>query len=426
MRVLVVGGGGREHTLAWKLKRSRFVKKVFCAPGNAGMESVATCVPVKADDIDGLMNFARENEIDLTVVGPEVPLAMGIVDRFEEEGLKIFGPNKAAARLESSKAFSKMIMEKYGVPTAACEVFDDPDKAKKYIRENGGPLVIKADGLAAGKGAIPCEDEVEALKAVDTIATKFGEAGRRILVEEYLEGEEASVLAFCDGRNVIPLESAQDHKRAYDDDQGPNTGGMGAYSPAPVITEDLSTRIYDEILVPTVRGMEKEGCPYKGILYAGLMITEDGPKVIEYNCRFGDPEAQVVIPRLVTDIMRPILACMEGSLDRINLRWSRNAAVCVVMASGGYPGSYEKGKQIVGINKAEDMEGVIVFHAGTGNDNDGNLVTGGGRVLGVTAMDDTISDTIKKAYKAVKKIRFEDVHYRKDIGKKASYHLDCI
>ncbi|MGA1822400.1 MAG: phosphoribosylamine--glycine ligase [Thermoplasmatota archaeon] len=426
MKVLVIGGGGREHTLAWKLKRSRFVKRVYCAPGNAGIDSVATCVPIKADDIDGLLDFSKENDIDLTVVGPEAPLAMGIVDRFEEQGLKIFGPSRSAARLESSKAFSKNIMEKYGVPTASFEVFDDPEDAKRYILEIGGPLVIKADGLAAGKGAIPCDDEVEALKAVDTISSKFGEAGKRILVEEYLEGEEASVLAFCDGRNVIPLESAQDHKRAFDDDQGPNTGGMGAYSPAPVITEDLSTRIYDEILVPTVKGMEKEGCPYKGILYAGLMITEDGPKVIEYNCRFGDPEAQVVIPRLVTDIMRPILACLEGNLDKINLRWSRNAAVCVVLASGGYPGSYEKGKPITGIGKAEEMENLIVFHAGTKRDDNGEILTNGGRVLGVTAMDVSISDTIRKAYKAVRKIKFDEVHYRRDIGKKAAYHLDCI
>lgn len=426
MKALVIGGGGREHTLAWKLRRSRFINKLYCAPGNAGMESIAECLPVKADDIDGLIDLVKEKSIDITVVGPEAPLTQGIVDRFEEENLRIFGPSKEAARIEGSKAFAKFIMKKYGVPTADFEVFEDPSEAKNYIKERGGKMVVKADGLAAGKGAIPCDDEIEALEAVDEIKDKFPEASRRILIEEYLEGEEASLLAFCDGKNVLPLYSAQDHKRAFDGDRGPNTGGMGAYSPAPVVTEDISTRIYDEIMVPTVRGLSEEGIPYRGILYAGLMITEDGPKVIEFNCRFGDPEAQVVIPRLVTDIMRPILSSLEGTLDKIKLRWSKNKAVCVVMASGGYPRSYGKGYRIEGLEKAQELENVFVFHAGTKKDEENGLVTNGGRVLGVTAMDSTIEKSIELAYRAVDLIDFKDYHYRKDIGEKAKFHLEGL
>ena len=425
MKVLVIGGGGREHTLAWKLKRSKFVNKLYTAPGNAGMASISQCVPIKPDDIDGLIELVKNEEIDISIVGPEAPLDMGIADRFENEGLRIFGPTKEAAKIEGSKSFAKDIMKKYGVPTAQSSTFEDPEDARDYIKEMGGRMVVKADGLAAGKGAIPCDDEIEALEAVDALIQKFPEAARKILVEEYLDGEEASVLAFCDGKSVLPLYSAQDHKRAYDGDRGPNTGGMGAYSPAPVVTDDLSTRIYDEILVPTVQGLEKEGIPYRGILYAGLMITEEGPKVIEFNCRFGDPEAQAVIPRLVTDIMRPILACLEGNLDRIKLRWSKNKAVCVVMASGGYPGSYEKGYPIKGIEDAEKLDDVIVFHAGTRLNEDGEVVTNGGRVLGVTALDTTIDGSIDLVYRAVKRIDFKNAQYRKDIGKKAKYHLEC-
>lgn len=425
MKVLIIGGGGREHVLAWKIKKSRWVSKVFCAPGNGGISSIATCVPIKADDIQGLLKFSIDNQIDLTIVGPEAPLAEGIVDKFQEEGLKIFGPSKAAARLESSKAFSKMIMEKYNIPTAKCEVFTDPEKARRYIKETGGPMVIKVDGLAAGKGAFPCEDELESLKAVDMIASgAFKDAGSKILIEEYLEGEEASILAFSDGKNVIPLESAQDHKRAFDNDKGPNTGGMGAYSPAPVVTEDLSSRVYDEILVPTIRAMESEKCPYKGILYAGLMITEEGPKVIEFNCRFGDPEAQAVIPRLVTDFIKPILACCDGTLDKVKLRWSKNKCVCVVMASGGYPGSYSKGHSIEGLEKLDKMENMIAFHAGTKKTGEGDIITSGGRVLGITSLGLTIKDTIKYTYKGVKKVKFQDAFYRKDIGKRALFHID--
>ncbi|MEA3560070.1 MAG: phosphoribosylamine--glycine ligase [Candidatus Thermoplasmatota archaeon] len=427
MKVLVVGGGGREHVIAWKIIKSRWVSKVYCAPGNGGISEVATCVPIKADDIEGLISFVKDKEIDITIVGPEAPLAMGIVDRFEEEKLKIFGPSKAAARIESSKVFAKELMKKYDIPTADFKVFDDHRKVKKYIKRTGGPMVIKVDGLAAGKGAFPCEDEIEALEAVDRIASgAFKDADDRIIIEEFLNGEEASVLAFSDGQNIIPLESAQDHKRAFDGDKGPNTGGMGAYSPAPIITDDLSSRIYDEILVPTIRALEKEGCPYKGILYAGLMITEDGPMVIEFNCRFGDPEAQAVIPRMATDFLKPILGSCDGTLDKVRFRWSRSACVCVVMASGGYPGSYDKGYPIEGIVSAERTDGTVVFHAGTRLTEDNEIVTSGGRVLGVTATGPTIKKTIEKAYRGVKKIDFKDAYYRKDIGKSALFHVDRI
>ncbi|MFO8051626.1 MAG: phosphoribosylamine--glycine ligase [Thermoplasmatota archaeon] len=424
MRILIIGGGGREHTIAWKIRKSRWVSSVYCAPGNGGMEKIARCVPIQPDDIEGLLEFAKQEDIDITIVGPEAPLAMGIVDRFQEEGLKIFGPTREAARIESSKVFAKEIMKKYDIPTADFKVFDNTDDVKRHIKEHGGPMVIKVDGLAAGKGAFPCEDEAEALKAIDKIGSgTFKDAAEKILVEEFLEGEEASVLAFSDGKNIVPLEAAQDHKRAFDSDKGPNTGGMGAYSPAPVVTEDLSSRIYDEILLPTVRALAEEGSPYKGILYAGLMITEEGPKVIEFNCRFGDPEAQVVIPRMATDFIKPILGSIDGTLDKVKFRWSRNKCVCVVMASGGYPGPYKKGYGIQGIDSAEDIEGTVVFHAGTALE-DEELVTSGGRVLGVTAMGPTIKETIDKAYKGVKRIDFRNAHYRKDIGKKALFHID--
>ena len=425
MKVLIIGGGGREHTLVWKIKKSRWVKKVYCAPGNAGISRIAQCVPIGDNRIDELLQFAIDEGIDLTVVGPEAPLATGIVDRFEEKGLKIFGPSGRAARIESSKIFAKNLMNRYQVPTAKAVEFDDPETARRYIRKNGAPLVVKVDGLAAGKGAFPCEDEMEALSAVDMIASgSFGESGNRILIEEYLRGEEASILAFCDGKHVLPLASSQDHKRAYDNDTGPNTGGMGAYSPAPVINEDMASRIYDEILVPTVKGLSKEGCPYKGILYAGLIITQEGPKVIEFNCRFGDPETQVVLPRMATDIIRPILACCDGTLDKVKLRWSHNKAVCVVMASGGYPGKYEKGYRIKGIDEVEREENVIVFHAGTRLDESGNVVTSGGRVLGVTALDSTIRDSIMKSYDAVNRISFKKAQFRGDIGMKALHHME--
>lgn len=425
MKVLVVGGGGREHVLCWKIKKSRWVSKVFCAPGNAGIEDVAVCVDIKAEDIDGLLEFAKDNEIDLTIVGPEAPLAEGIVDRFQENGLKIFGPTKAAAQIESSKSFAKSIMEKYGIPTARSTTFTDLEEAARYVKETGGPQVVKVDGLAAGKGAFPCDDELEALKVLKEIdGGLFEKTGGKVLIEEYLYGEEASILAFSDGKNVIPLESAQDHKRAYDNDQGPNTGGMGAYSPAPVISDDIASRVQDEILIPTIKGMAAEGIPYKGILYAGLMITEEGPKVIEFNCRFGDPEAQAVIPRMATDFIKPIIASCDGTLDKIKFRWSKNRCVCVVMASGGYPGKYQKGKKISGLEKLSGMENVQTFHAGTRMDDQGNVVTSGGRVLGICGMGPTIKESIKLTYQAARKVDFEGAFYRKDIGKKATFHLD--
>ncbi len=427
MKVLVVGSGGREHTLAWKIKKSRWVSNVYVAPGNDGMRDVAKLVDISATDIEGLANFARENGIDLTVVGPEVPLEMGMVDHFERNGLRVFGPTKKAAMLETSKIYAKEIMRRYHVPTASFRIFEDPDEARRYVEEVGGPQVVKVDGLAAGKGAFPCEDEMEALEAIDLISSgAFGKAGDRILIEDYLKGEEASILAFCDGKTVVPLESAQDHKRAFDNDKGPNTGGMGAYSPAPVVSEDMASSVYDEIFLPMIEGMRKEGHPYKGILYAGLMITEKGPKVIEFNCRFGDPEAQVVIPRMATDIIKPLIACCDGTLDRVKFRWSKSKAVCVVLASGGYPGKYAKGLKISGLEKVETLENIVVFHSGTRIDEDEDVVTNGGRVLGVTAMDGDLQTAIRMAYKAVGKIRFQNRHYRKDIGKKALLHLDDL
>ncbi|MCD6382850.1 MAG: phosphoribosylamine--glycine ligase [Thermoplasmata archaeon] len=425
MKVLVVGSGGREHTLVWKISQSRKVKEIHAAPGNAGICKGATCVSISPTDIEGLVQYAASNNIDLTVVGPEAPLAEGIVDRFEREGLRIFGPTKKAAEIESSKIFAKNLMKKYGIPTAEFEVFKDPEKAIDYVKEMGGPIVVKADGLAAGKGAIPCKNEWEAIRAIKKIMVDkaFGDAGKRIVVEEFMEGEEASILAFTDGENILPLEPSQDHKRAYDGDRGPNTGGMGAYSPAPVVDKVLQGTIFDEILAPAVRAMKEEGREYRGILYAGLMITKDGPKVVEFNCRFGDPETQAVLPRLMTDIIRPIEATIDGDLDKVKLRWRRSAAVCVVMASEGYPGKYQKGFPITGIEEAEAMGDLYVFHAGTKIDEKGDLVTAGGRVLGVTALGRDIPDAIKRAYEGVSKIHFEGAFYRRDIGYRALEHL---
>jgi phosphoribosylamine--glycine ligase len=420
MKILVVGGGGREHALVWKLSQSPRVTKVFCAPGNGGICEAAECLPIDGSDIHGLLDFAVKNEIDLTVVGPEAPLSMGIVDLFEEQGLKTFGASKAAAEIESSKAFSKDLMKKYGIPTAWYRVFDSPDEAVSYIREMGAPIVVKADGLAAGKGVIICRTVEEAEEAVKMIMVDrlFGDAGERLVVEEFLEGEEASFLAFSDGETVLPLASSQDHKPAFENDKGPNTGGMGAYSPAPVVTDELHRTIMDEVMIPTVRGMAAEGRPYKGILYAGLMIGDNGPKVLEFNARFGDPEAQPILPRMEGDLVPVLEACMDGTLAEHTLTWKKDASVCVVLASGGYPGKYDKGLVIEGLEEAASEEGVIVFHAGTAG-KDGKIVTAGGRVLGVTALGPTIRDAIDKAYRAVDKIHFEGRHFRRDIGRKA-------
>ncbi len=424
MKVLVVGGGGREHALVWKIAQSPRVKKIYCAPGNAGIESLATCVPIDAEDVDGLLAFAREKGIDLTVVGPEGPLAAGIVDRFAKAGLRIFGASRKAAELESSKSFAKRIMNKYQVPTAQGKTFTKYAQAAAYVKKIGAPIVVKADGLAAGKGVIVCSTVKQALAALKRIMVdkEFGPAGNKAVVEECLVGEEASFIALTDGKTVLPLPSSQDHKRVFDDDQGPNTGGMGAYSPAPVVDRYLHEKIMQEVMIPTVQGMAAEGRPYKGVLYAGLMIVRDKVKVLEFNCRFGDPEAQPLLMRVKNDIVPLLEATIDGTLDRYRLEIDQRATVCVVMASGGYPGKYKKGAAIQGLDNVGRMKDVMVFHAGTARKN-GKIVASGGRVLGVTALGDNVEKAIAKAYKAVERISWKDVHYRKDIGRKALVRL---
>jgi len=420
MKVLVVGGGGREHSLVWKIAQSPKVKKIYAAPGNAGISRLAECIPIQPTQIDNLVDFAERYEIDLTVVGPEAPLVAGIVDRFQTRGLRIFGPSKQAARLEGSKAFAKELMREYGIPTAQFRVFNSPTKAISYIREKGAPIVVKADGLAAGKGSIVAMTEEEASEAVEKILVKraFGEAGEKVVIEEYLQGEEASVLALTDGETIVPLVPSQDHKRALDGDQGPNTGGMGAYAPAPVITEKLMQQITREILQPTVKAMADRGVIYKGVLYAGLIMTAEGPKVLEFNCRFGDPETQAQLPLMKTDLVDLLLAICNRKLKDVPIQEEKKAAVCVVMASEGYPGAYEKGQEITGLKQAEEMEGVVVFHAGTKLERR-KVVTNGGRVLGVTAVGDDISAAVSRAYQAVEKIKFHGAHYRRDIAFRA-------
>jgi phosphoribosylamine--glycine ligase len=420
MKVLVIGSGGREHALVWKIAQSPLVEKVFCAPGNAGIEEQADCLPIKVDDIDGLLAFARREQIGLTVVGPELPLTLGIVDRFREAGMTIFGADKQAARIEGSKSFSKDLMAKHGVPTAAYGTFIDSEQAKEFIRRQGAPIVVKADGLAAGKGVIVAQTEEEAVAAVEDIlcAGAFGSAGSKVVIEEFLEGEEASFLAFTDGERIVPLASSQDHKAVFDGDAGPNTGGMGAYSPAPVVTAGIHQKIIDQVLRPTIDGMAAEGCPYSSILYAGLMIKNGEIKVLEFNARFGDPETQPLLARLKSDIVPVLLACADGDLSGIELEWHDKAAVCVVMAAGGYPGSYQKGLPIEGLDQAAAIEDVIVFHAGTAR-KDGRVVTTGGRVLGVTGLGTTVAEAIDKAYAGVRSITWPGVHYRSDIGRKA-------
>lgn len=420
MKVLVVGGGGREHALVWKVAQSPLVEKVYCAPGNPGIAQQGECVAIKADDIDGLLDFARERSIDLTVVGPEVPLTLGIVDRFRDAGLTIFGPDAKAAQLEGSKVFCKDVMAKYGVPTAAYGTFSDREKAVAFIREHGAPIVVKADGLAAGKGVVVAQNEEEAIAAVDAamVDNIFGEAGSTVVIEEFLDGEEASFIAFTDGETILPLASSQDHKPVFDGDEGPNTGGMGAYSPAPVVTEAIHDKVVETVLKPLVKGMAAEGCPFNGILYAGLMIKDGEVKVLEFNVRFGDPEAQPLLARLKSDLVPVLLACAKGELGGVELQWHDKAAVCVVMASGGYPGSFEKGLPIGGLEEAEKIDDLIVFHAGTA-EKDGVVVNNGGRVLGVTGLGDNVAAAIDKAYSGVKVISWPGVHFRNDIGRKA-------
>ncbi|MBP1752028.1 MAG: phosphoribosylamine--glycine ligase [Geobacteraceae bacterium] len=420
MKILVIGSGGREHALVWKIARSPLVRKVYCAPGNPGIGELAENVAIKVDDLLGLLDFAKKEAIALTVVGPEIPLSLGIVDLFEEHGLKIFGARKNAAIIEASKAFSKDLMKKYSVPTAAYEVFTEIDPAVAFIDRLGTPIVIKADGLAAGKGVVIAQTREEAVATVHDMLSgrTFGSAGARIVVEEFLRGEEASFLAFTDGRNIVPLASAQDHKAVFDGDKGPNTGGMGAYSPAPVVTPAIHEKVMEEVMRRTVDGMAAEGRPYRGVLYAGLMIDGDAIKTLEFNARFGDPECQPLLMRMKSDIVPVLMAVADGDISKVAIEWHKKAAVCVVMAAGGYPGEYRKGDRIEGLDKAAEQEDLVVFHAGTALQ-DGKYVTSGGRVLGVTALGATVRDAIDSAYRGVASITWNGVHYRKDIGGKA-------
>jgi len=419
MKVLVIGSGGREHALVWKLAQSPQRPQLFAAPGNAGIAELARCVPIAADDLKGLRDFALEEGIDLTVVGPEVPLALGIVDLFRGSGLRIFGPTKAAAQIEASKVFAKEFMREVGIPTGGFEVFDDYGQALAYLQGRDGPIVVKADGLAAGKGSIVCDNRREAEAALELIMVerKFGASGDRVLIEERLYGEEASCLAFSDGKHIALFPPTQDHKPVFDGDKGPNTGGMGCYAPAPVVTPELREEIRRTILEPAIQGLAERGCLYQGVLYAGVIITEEGPKVLEFNCRFGDPETQPQVPLLESDLLPILEACIDGQLEEGEVRWRRGAAVCVVLASGGYPGEYEKGKPITGLDRITDPQ-TTVFHAGTAR-RDGEIVTNGGRVLGVTSWDTDIARAIERVYRQVRLIEFEKMHYRTDIGAKA-------
>lgn len=423
MRVLVVGGGGREHAIAWKLDQSPKVDKLYCAPGNAGIARDAECVNIKAEDIEGLCAFAKDNQIDLAVIGPEVPLAMGIVDEMEAAGITAFGPNKKCSQLEASKSFTKDFLRRHNIPTAGYKEFTDKEQLLAAVGMFGYPMVLKADGLAAGKGVVIAETEEDAKKAIEEMMGEkvFGSAGDKVVVEEFLTGVEASMLCFVDENTIVPMESAQDYKRIFDDDKGPNTGGMGTYSPSLVFNEALEQRIREEILDPTLEGFQKDGLDFKGVLFIGLMITKDGPKVIEFNNRFGDPEAQSVLSRLDSDLLDIFTAVTENRLAEAEIKWSDKKAVCVVLASGGYPGSYEKGKEILGLDKVD--EDVVVFHAGTASEHicDANscrsaVVTAGGRVLGVTATGATHQEAREKAFDNVKRISFDGMQYRNDIG----------
>lgn len=413
--VLVIGGGGREHAICWALSKSPEVDKIYCLPGNAGIAEIAQCEPVSATDFDGILNFLQQhNDITMTVVAPDDPLALGLVDLLESKGYRAFGPRKNAAIIEASKAFSKALMKKYNIPTASYEEFDDCDKAKEYVSKCDFPLVIKADGLALGKGVIICQNLEEANEAIEEmmINKKFKDAGNKVIIEEFMVGKEVSILSFTDGETIIPMVSSQDHKRAHDNDEGLNTGGMGTFSPSKVYTKEIEEETMKNIILPTIKALKDEDRPFKGVLYFGLMVTEKGVKVVEYNARFGDPETQVVLPRLKTDLYEIFNAVIDGNLDKLKIEWSDNSAVCVIMASGGYPESYKKGLPITFGDIDED---IIVFHAGTVI-KDGVMVTSGGRVLGVTATGKDIDEAREKAYKNVEKINFEGAFYRKDIG----------
>lgn len=419
MKVLVVGGGGREHAICWKISKSSKVSKIYCAPGNAGIAEVAECVNIKAMEFDKLAAFAKDNQIDLTVVGMDDPLVGGIVDVFEAEGLRVFGPRKNAAILEGSKAFSKDLMKKYHIPTAAYETFTSPEEAKKYLETSKYPIVLKADGLALGKGVLICETKEDAMAGVNELMLdkKFGSAGNTIVVEEFMTGREVSVLSFVDGNTIKIMSSAQDHKRAKDGDQGLNTGGMGNFSPSPFYTDEVDAFCKKYVYQATVDAMKAEGRPFKGVIFFGLMLTPEGPKVLEYNARFGDPEAQVVLPRMKNDIIDVFEACIDGTLDQIDLQFEDNACVCVVLASDGYPLAYEKGFEITGMEKFKDKDGYYLFHAGSKFDENGKIVTNGGRVLGVTATGKTLKEARANAYEAIEWVNFDNKYMRHDIGK---------
>ncbi|MBM6871204.1 phosphoribosylamine--glycine ligase [Pseudoflavonifractor phocaeensis] len=416
MKVLVVGGGGREHAICWKLAQSPKVSQLFCAPGNAGIAQAASCVPVKATDVEGMVAWAKENHMDFVMVAPDDPLALGMVDAMEAAGIPAFGPRANAAVIEASKIFSKHLMEKHHIPTARYRDFTELAPAEEYIRRQGAPIVVKADGLALGKGVVVAQTVDEALAAVREMMAggKFGASGSKVVIEECMTGPEVTVLAFCDGKHVVPMPSSQDHKRAYDGNQGPNTGGMGAISPSPNYTPEVARQCMEEIFLPTVAALQAEGRPFQGVLYFGLMLTPNGPKVVEYNARFGDPECQAVLSLLESDLMDILMACRSGNLDQLDIRWKDGAACCLVLASGGYPGSYQKGLPITGLDEAGRT--AVVFHAGTA-EQDGQIVTNGGRVLGVTAVGPSLSDAIDLAYESAKPIHFDAMHFRTDIGR---------
>ena len=420
MKVLVIGGGGREHAIVWKLSQSRHVDRIYCAPGNAGISEIAECIDAGSDNFDALIDFVKYEWIDLTIVGPEEPLSRGIVDAFEKEGRRILGPNREAARLESSKIFAKDFIRRYGIPTAEYSVFTSSLLAEDHVRMKGMPIVIKANGLAAGKGVFVANTADEAISALRLIMKEkaFGDAGDRVVVEDYIEGEEASFMAFFDGQTVVPMASSQDHKRIFNGDKGPNTGGMGAYSPAPVVTKNMEALIMEKVMWPVMRGLKAEGMKYRGVLYAGVMIKNGIPYVLEFNCRLGDPETQPVLARLDTDLFDIASAMIDGKLSALDIRWKPEPAVCVVLASKGYPGKYETGKTIRGLDELKKENDVFAFHAGTAFQ-DGAVVTSGGRVLGVTALGADIRGAKERAYRAIEKIQFEGMHYRKDIADKA-------
>jgi len=421
MKVLVVGGGGREHALCWSISASPLVTRLYCAPGNAGIAQEADCVPIAADDVEGLVAFATENHIEFVVVGPEVPLVAGLVDKLAAVGIKAFGPSAAAAMMEGSKGFMKDFCARHAIPTAAYGRFTEAAAAKAFIAEQGAPIVVKADGLAAGKGVIIAETVEQANAAIDDMlhGGAFGAAGAELVIEEFLGGEEASFFALCDGEVAIPLASVQDHKRVGDGDTGPNTGGMGAYSPAPIVTDSMVDTIMDTIINPTIQGMKAEGTPYKGVLYAGLMIENDEPRLLEYNVRFGDPECQVLMMRLMSDLLPALIASADGVLKNFDLRWYDEPALTVVMAANGYPGSYDKGSEIGGLDEAATIEDVTIFHAGTAQDDGGKILAAGGRVLGITAIGSTVAEAQARAYEAIDKINWPGGFCRRDIGWRA-------